>query len=38
MITILKTENIGILVDKLLALGVYKINKAEWKAFNEKDP
>ena len=30
-ITVMKTDNFGVLVDKILALGVYKINKAEWK-------
>ena len=30
-ITVMKTDNFGVLVDKIVALGVYKINKAEWK-------
>ena len=37
-IKVLTTDKIGILVDKLLGLGTLKLNKLEWKAFNEIDP
>ena len=36
-ITIINTENIGRLIDQILALGVYKINSLEWKPFVEID-
>ena len=36
-ITIKNTGNIGLLVDKILALDVHKINKVEWQPFEETD-